>query len=568
MSRPTSAEAFASTEDSSPTEQTRAGGEPAREAAGTAQETAREATGTAQETAREAARGATAPVGEADRPTAGKPTAAARKAAAPARQAAGPVGEAPRPAGRPGATLAVTSAATAVALMNYTAPMVTLPDTAAALHTPVSAQAWLLNGAPLGLAALLLIAGSLADDHGRRRIFLTGTAALGLTTALGALASTTWLFTLARVAQGAASAAVLASSLGLLVHAFPTAHGRIRATGVWGAFVSGGIAIGPLLAGGIATVQWRAAYALLGVAALVVAGAGARVLTESRAPRGGRPDLAGAVTFALALVALLGALTLGRDGWLNVRVAVLLAASVVLTGVFTLVERRAATPVIDLGLLRRPPFLAASAGALFTGLAVIGLFSFLPTVLRQTLGMSAIGTALLLALWSGVSFVVALQARRLAGRVSARHQLALGFALHSAGVLSMLGAASGDSWLGSAWAGHAWLGHSWTALLPGLLVAGAGSGLLNAALPLLAVESVPPERAAMGSGANNTARYIGSSAGVALVIAVSTGTGALGHGADVALLVSAGLGVLAGVAVLALRERTPLRAGTGGAGPR
>src|SRR5690349_16238872 len=48
------------------------------------------------------------------------------------------------------ATLALTSVATAVALMTYTAPMVTLPDTAAALHTPLSAQAWLLNGTPLG----------------------------------------------------------------------------------------------------------------------------------------------------------------------------------------------------------------------------------------------------------------------------------------------------------------------------------------------------------------------------------------------------------------------------------
>lgn len=81
----------------------------------------------------------------------------------------------PRPARppSPAATLAVTSAATAVALMTYTAPMVTLPATAADLHTPLSAQAWLLNGTPLGLAALLLVAGSLADDYGRRRAFLS-----------------------------------------------------------------------------------------------------------------------------------------------------------------------------------------------------------------------------------------------------------------------------------------------------------------------------------------------------------------------------------------------------------
>src|SRR5690348_1637108 len=156
------------------------------------------------------------------------------------------------------ATLAVTSAATAVALMTYTAPMVTLPDTAAALHTPLSAQAWLLNGTPLGLAALLLVAGSLADDYGRRRIFLGGTLALGLTTALGALTTSTWQFTLARIAQGAASAAILASSLGLLVAAYPSPRGRLHATGVWGAFVSGGIAAGPLVAGALPT--WRIAY--------------------------------------------------------------------------------------------------------------------------------------------------------------------------------------------------------------------------------------------------------------------------------------------------------------------
>ncbi|GHB22005.1 MFS transporter [Streptomyces viridiviolaceus] len=439
---------------------------------------------------------------------------------------------------RPGATLALTSAATAVALMTYTAPMVTLPATAADLHTPLSAQAWLLNGTPLGLAALLLVAGSLADDYGRRRIFVSGTLALGITTVLGAFATTTWLFTLFRVAQGAASAALLASSLGLLVHAFPTPGGRLRATGVWGAFVSGGIAAGPLLVGAIPS--WRVSYGVLGAAALIAAGLGARTLSESRSPRGGRPDLTGAVTFGLALVALVAALTLGRDGWLRAPVGLLLAAAAVLTALFVLVERRTAAPMIELSLLRRPPFLASSAGGLFTGLAVIGLFSFLPTLLQQALGLSAMDTAWLFLLWSGLSFAVALQARRLAHRVSPRHQLAIGFALHAAGALAMLGAVDAGSW---------------ARLLPGLVLAGVGSGLLNAALPLLAVESVPAARAAMGSGAQQTFRYIGSCAGVALTIALATSAGAPGRGADLAMAVSAGLAVAAAVLVGVLRER-------------
>ncbi|WP_445277507.1 MFS transporter [Streptomyces sp. DSM 41033] len=445
-----------------------------------------------------------------------------------------------RPPHRPGATLAVTSAATAVALMNYTAPMTALPALSAAFATPPAAQAWLLNGAPLGLAVLLLVAGSLADDFGRRRLFLIGTLGLGVTTALGALATGTVGFTLARAGQGAASAAILASSLGLLVGAYPVGHTRIRAMGVWGAFVSAGIALGPLLAGSLGSLDWRLTYLALGLGALVTGAFASRALTESRAPRAGRPDLLGAAVLGLAMTALLTALTLGRDGWLRAPVGLLLLAAVALTAVFAAVERGAAAPLIDLALFRSRAFLAATAGGLFTGLSVIGLFSYLPTLLQHALSLSALDAAWLFLLWSGTSFLVALQSRRLAGRVTARHQLAAGFALHAVAVLPFLGALTGGS-----------EPSVWARLIPALIVSGAGSGLINAALPRLAVESVPAERAAMGSGANNTARYLGSSAGVAVTIAVATTPA----GADGAVLLSAGTALVATVAVLLLRQR-------------
>ncbi|WP_405810348.1 MFS transporter [Streptomyces sp. NBC_01520] len=464
----------------------------------------------------------------------------ARTGAAPSlRTPPGPTGR----AHRPGATLAVTSAATTVALMNYTAPMTTLPDISASLGTPAAAQAWLLNGTPLGLAVLLLVAGSLADDFGRRRLFLIGTLGLGVTTTLGALATSTLGFTLARVGQGTASAAILATSLGLLVGAYPAGHARVRAMGVWGAFVSAGIALGPLLASSLGTVDWRLTYVALGLGALVTAGFAFRVLTESRAPRAGRPDLAGAAVLGLAMTALLTALTLGREGLLRAPVGLLLLAALALSAVFAAVERRAAAPLIDLALFRSRAFLVSAAGGLFTGLAVIGLFSYLPTLLQHALSFSALDSAWLFLLWSGTSFVTALQSRRLAGRVAARHQLAAGFLLHGLAVLPLLGTLTGDSGGASV--------SVWLRLVPALIVAGIGSGLLNAALPRLAVESVPPERAAMGSGANNTARYLGSSAGVAVTIAVATTP----SGADAAVLVSVGLALAATVGVLFLRER-------------
>lgn len=458
------------------------------------------------------------------------------------------------------AVLLAASLVTAVALMSYTAPMLTLPGMTADFHTPLSAQAWLLNGTPLGLAAALLVAGSLADDYGRRRAFLTGTFALAATIALGALATSTLTFTLARIAQGIASAAIVAASLGLIATAFPAGPARVRATGIWGASVSGGIAVGPVLAGGLAELNWRAGYWVFAAITLLGGLLAFRVLPESRAPRGGRPDLLGALTLGLALTALTGALTLGRDGWLRLPVLLLFAAAAVGLGLFAYVERRATrgrratrprratrgrrAPVIDLPLLRHPVFLASFTGALFTGVAVIGLFSYLSALLQQTLHMSAFATAWLFFLWAGIAFAVALQARRLAGRLAARHQLALGFAGHAVGVLTFLGALSGGG------------PGSWPRLLPGLVIAGTGSGLLNAALPRIAVESVPADRVAMGSGANNTGRYIGSAAGVALTIAVATSSsGGPAHGADVAFVVSAGLALVGAAVVLLLRPR-------------
>ncbi|MFJ8867030.1 hypothetical protein ACIRD6_14920 [Streptomyces sp. NPDC102473] len=130
------------------------------------------------------------------------------------------------------------------------------------------------------------------------------------------------------------------------------------------------------------------------------------------------------------------------------------------------------------------------------------------------------------------------------GRVPARYQLTAGFALHAVAVLPMLGR---DPDRGAGRRG----GPVWPRLVPALVVAGAGSGLINAALPRLAVESVPPERAAMGSGANTTARCPGSSAGVALTIAVAP----TAAGADRAVLLSAAVALAGTAGVLFLRER-------------
>ncbi|MFJ9692032.1 MFS transporter [Kitasatospora sp. NPDC101183] len=450
---------------------------------------------------------------------------------------------------RPGATLAVTSAATALVTVAYTAPTAALAATAEAAHLGATGRTWILTGTLVGISALLLTAGSAADDHGRKRVFTLGTLLVAASQALGALAPGGAVYLASRVLLGAASAAILAPALGLISHAHPPGPARVRALGVWGAAIGLGIAVGPVYG---ALVQqwagWRAVGAGLALASAAVTACATALLTESRADRPRALDPYGVLTLAAGTSALIAGLAEGRDGWARPVVAALLAGGVLLLAAFAVVEAKVREPMLDLALFRDRGFLAATGGALFNGIALVGFMSYLPTLLQGVLGLSGPAVGGVLALWSGLSVVSALQARRLAGRLSAAVQLALGLLLCGLGEAALYGLHPDSTWL---------------RLAPGLMVAGVGSGVLNAALARLAVSSVPPHRAAMGSGANNTARYIGSALGVALTIAVAgatrpgTAPATLAAGADRAVLVAAAACLLGTLVTLALTLRAP-----------
>jgi hypothetical protein len=98
--------------------------------------------------------------------------------------------------------------------------------------------------------------------------------------------------------------------------------------------------------------------------------------------------------------------------------------------------------------------------------------------------------------------------------------------------------------------------------VPGLLVAGVGSGVLNAALGRESVASVPPGQGALGSGANNTARYLGSALGVTIVSVVAAPSGVvnattLTQGWDRAALITAAVSLFGAVGVLWVGARAP-----------
>ncbi|GAB2934574.1 MFS transporter [Rhodococcus aerolatus] len=444
-------------------------------------------------------------------------------------------------------TVGVAAAGTFLALVAYTVPLTTLPETARALGAGAGGQAWILSSMSLGLAVALLPTGALADDHGRRRGFVLGAVLLAVASVAGALSPGTVWLVLARVVQGVGAAAVIACSLGLIAHAVPAGPARTRATGVWGASLGAGIAVGPLASAGLAIgLGWPGPYWLLAVGGVVLAVAGQRWLLESRASTPRAVDTVGVLLFSGTLAALLAGLVLGRQGWTSAGVLLLLGLAVAGAVAFPLWEARRTHPMLDLALFRNPTFVAATVAGLATGAGIISATSYSSTVVQRGLGGTALDGAWVLLGWSVTSVVTSLLARRLPARVTGQAQLVLGLLGVTVGMVMLTGVAVGDGPV---------------RLLPGLLVAGAASGVLNAALGRQAVASVPTHLGSTGSGANNTARYLGAAVGVTVVTVVVTRGGsspaAVLDGWDSAVLVTAAVSLAGAVVVLACRPRPP-----------
>jgi MFS family permease len=460
-----------------------------------------------------------------------------------------PVDEVHHPLTRPGArlparrrsnrgALVVGVLGTFVAMVTYAGPLANVPTVARALHAGAAAQTWLLSAVSVALGAALLTAGSLADNYGRRRAFVGGCIALALGSLACGIAPAAPLFITGRVVSGIGAAGIIASSLGIVAHVSPTPVERARASGQWGAALGAGIALGPVATGLLDEVgRWRWFYLLLALAVVALAATAHARVAESRAETQRRVDVPGALSLTAALVLLSTALTEGRAG-LSPLVVSCGVLAVALLVVFVVTELGRTHPMLDLRLFRQQGFGAATTAAFGNGAGVIGLMSFACTFFIASLDMSSLHAAVLLLGFSGTSAVSALLARRLPATVGGSRQLAIGLFGAAIGELLMLGQPSSSGWR----------------LVPGLVVIGLASGILNAGLGRQAVATVPAGQAALGSGANNTARYIGSGLGITLVVLVarlSAHTDAVLTW-DRTVLVSAAITIAAALTVLAL----------------
>jgi EmrB/QacA subfamily drug resistance transporter len=386
-------------------------------------------------------------------------------------------------------------------LLDITIVNVALPYIQQAFHASLADLQWVIDAYALTLAAFLLTAGSVGDLAGRRLVFAVGIVVFTVGSALCGFAPDATFLALARAFQGIGGAIMFATSLALLAAAFPPRERGI-AFGVFGAVTGVAIAVGPVLGGALTSgLSWRWIFFVnlpIGVLALLVT---LREVDESKAPVARRPDWPGFVTFTLGLSALVfGLIRSHPDGWGSTTVTGSLIAAAVLLAGFVVIERRSRAPMLDLGLLRVPTFNGGLIAAWSISAGLFALITYIVLYLQNVLGSSAIDTGVRLLPLTGAVFLTAGVAGRLTGHVPTRWLIAPGFALIGVGLLLTRGITPSDDW---------------THLLPGLLLAGIGAGLVNVPLASTAVGVVEPARAGMASGINSTFRQVGIATGVA-----------------------------------------------------
>jgi EmrB/QacA subfamily drug resistance transporter len=453
-------------------------------------------------------------------------------------------------AAKPRLAFPIVAAAVFMANLDLFIVNVALPAMGRDFHgTSLATLSWVLNGYAIVFAALLVVAGRMADRTSHRSAFLLGLATFTAASVLCALAPNVGWLVAARLVQAAGAALLMPTSLALLL-AVTAPEKRQQAVRSWAAI--GGIAagLGPVLGGLLVEADWKWVFLVnvpVGVTALI---AGARLLPEARSgEKGPLPDLAGAGLLTVAIGTLAIALVKADDwGWGSLRVVGSLAASAILAIVFVRRSSRHPAPIVELPLLRVRTFASATLAAMLFTVGFSGMLLSAVLWCQEVWGYSALKTGLAIAPGPLLVPPLAVGAAPLVRKLGAGRLAAVGNLVFAAGI----------AW----WAVFIELdGNYASGLLPGMVLTGIGVGLTLPTLIGAAATSLPPQRFATGSAVVTMARQVGAVLGVAVLVSI---LGSSTQGRETALTsfrhgweAIAGVTILAAVAALTLRRPAP-----------
>jgi EmrB/QacA subfamily drug resistance transporter len=423
---------------------------------------------------------------------------------------------------------------------------VALPSMQSRLHASSSALEWVVAGYGLTFSTLLITAGRLGDQVGRRRIFATGLALFVAASAGCGMAPNADLLVVCRLLQGAAGALIAPTVLSIIGVVF-TGPERARAIGIYGVVLGLAAASGQLIGGAlmqfdVAGLGWRSVFLInvpIGIAALALS---RRWIPESRAQIARRLDLTGTAMLTAGLTAVVLPLVEGRQlGWPSWTWMSLAAAPILLAGFGAhqlRLGRAGGAPLLDLGLLRDRTLTAGLVTQLALWCGQASFFLVLALYLQQGRGLDPLHAGLVFTILAGAYLVASLRAPALTARFG---RTLIGFgALTLAAGHGLLFAAVNTNGVGGS---VAWL-------VPGLVLVGAGMGLCIIPLTTTMLASVSPQSAGAVSGALSTMQQVGNSIGVAVTGVIFFGAVRHGYGHAFALSVLELGGLLIGVAAL------------------
>jgi EmrB/QacA subfamily drug resistance transporter len=419
------------------------------------------------------------------------------------------------------------------------------------LHTSQDTVTWVLTAYLLSASIFTPIMGRIGDMVGKEGVLVATLIALSVGSLLAALATNVTIMIVARVIQGVGGG-VLPLAFGIIRDEFPKEK-ISGAVGILASLAAVGAGAGIVLAGPIVdALDYHWLFWLPMILTVAAAIAAHFVVPESPVRSAGRISWLPALLLSAWLVALLVALSEAPVwGWGSGKVIGLLVAAVVLVVAWGASEQRAATPLIDLTMMRQPAVWTNNLVALLLGVGMYGMFAFLPEFLQTPrsagygFGASITQSGLILLPSAVTMFVVGLYAGRFAKRVGGKVLVIGGCVIGLVAMLMLAYAhgAKGELYLATA-------------------IMGVGFGLAYSAMSSLIVAAVPPEQTGVASGMNANIRTIGGSIGAALVASIVTANlepGGLpkeaGYTTGFALLAAALL--LAAIAAVAIpRTRT------------
>ncbi|MBJ7330501.1 MAG: MFS transporter [Solirubrobacteraceae bacterium] len=438
-------------------------------------------------------------------------------------------------------------------VVDATVVNVALPSIQADLGFSAANLQWVVNGYTLVFGGFLLLGGRASDLLGRKRLFLGGLTLFTAASALNGLASSQEMLVAARALQGLGAAMVSPAALSIITTTFEDGPERTRALGIWSGIIAGGAAFG-LLFGGVLTeaLSWPWVFFVNVPVGIAVGLAALRYVPESKTDDEAGFDLAGAVTVTSGLMILTYAIVKAQEwGWTGTNTLVLGGLAFALLGAFVAIERRAASPLVQLRIFSIRTLSVANGVMLLIGGALFSMFFFGSLYVQDVLGFSPLESGLAFLPMSVGIAIGAGVAQAMIGRVGVKTVALGGMLLATAGMVLMTGVSAGGSYVSD--------------VLPGTVLIALGMGNVFVPLTLAATTNVDDAHAGLASGIFNTSQQIGGALGLAILstlaadrtAAVGGGTpAAMVEGFQTAFLVGAGMMAVGAIALaVLLRQR-------------